>query len=146
MTIETSSRPTSYIRATKNKGVGFQFENGLYVSIQFGPGNYGTNYDLDYDQWMCHEIDPVDGEHLPASRSYRDIPPADKVEIAVIDHGSDTGEWAELDTGDTVVGRQSVADVMNILVLAQAAKDLQSFQMAYWTAYPDRRPVEKTDE
>lgn len=141
MTTATISPPTSTIRVTRNKGVGFQFDNGLYVSIQFGPNNYGSNRDLDYDQWVRYETSPMHGDRLPPS--YRDVPPADTAEVAVIDKD---GEWAWMDGFEEVAGYQTVVQVMTILVLAQSAKDLSSFQMAYWTAFPGRKPQEKTDE
>lgn len=31
-----------------NKGFQIKFDNGYTVSVQFGPGNYGTNYNLGF--------------------------------------------------------------------------------------------------
>lgn len=33
-------------RITDNKGFQIKFDNGYTVSVQFGPGNYGSNYNL----------------------------------------------------------------------------------------------------
>ena len=33
-------------RINDNKGFQIQFDNGYTVSVQFGPGNYGSNYNL----------------------------------------------------------------------------------------------------
>lgn len=35
-------------RITDNKGFQITFDNGYTVSVQFGPGNYGSNYNLDF--------------------------------------------------------------------------------------------------
>ncbi len=35
-------------RINDNKGFQIKFENGYTVSVQFGPGNYGSNYSLDF--------------------------------------------------------------------------------------------------
>jgi hypothetical protein len=32
----------------QNKGFGLTFENGWTISVQFGPGNYGSNHDADF--------------------------------------------------------------------------------------------------
>jgi hypothetical protein len=36
---------------TECKGFHITFANGWTVSVQFGPGNYGDNYDF----WRCHD-------------------------------------------------------------------------------------------
>lgn len=33
---------------TDNKGFQITFDNGYTVSVQFGPGNYGSNYNADF--------------------------------------------------------------------------------------------------
>lgn len=33
-------------RITDNRGFQIQFDNGYTVSVQFGPGNYSSNYNL----------------------------------------------------------------------------------------------------
>ncbi len=35
-------------RITDNKGFQITFDNGYTVSVQFGPGNYGSNYNADF--------------------------------------------------------------------------------------------------
>lgn len=35
-------------RINDNKGFQITFDNGYTVSVQFGPGNYGSNYSLDF--------------------------------------------------------------------------------------------------
>jgi len=35
-------------RINDNKGFQITFDNGYTVSVQFGPGNYGTNYNADF--------------------------------------------------------------------------------------------------
>jgi len=38
---------SSYFHITQSKGFGIKFANGYRVSVQFGPGNYCDNYDMD---------------------------------------------------------------------------------------------------
>lgn len=35
-------------RINDNKGFQVKFDNGYTVSVQFGPGNYGSNYNADF--------------------------------------------------------------------------------------------------
>jgi hypothetical protein len=35
-------------RINDNKGFQIKLDNGYTVSVQFGPGNYGSNYNLDF--------------------------------------------------------------------------------------------------
>jgi len=35
-------------RINDNKGFSITLDNGYTVSVQFGPGNYGSNYDLSF--------------------------------------------------------------------------------------------------
>jgi len=35
-------------RINDNKGFSITFDNGYTVSVQFGPGNYGSNYNADF--------------------------------------------------------------------------------------------------
>ena len=37
---------TKSFRSCQNKGFHLKLDNGWVVSVQFGPGNYGSNYDL----------------------------------------------------------------------------------------------------
>ena len=34
-----------------NKGFSITFDNGYTVSVQFGPGNYGSNYHASFDEY-----------------------------------------------------------------------------------------------
>ena len=36
------------LRINDNKGFQIMFDNGYTVSVQFGPGNYGSNYNLGF--------------------------------------------------------------------------------------------------
>lgn len=36
------------IKITNGKGIHFIFDNGVTASIQFGPGNYGSNYNMPF--------------------------------------------------------------------------------------------------
>ena len=38
-------------RINDNKGFSITFDNGYTVSVQFGPANYGSNYDLGFDSY-----------------------------------------------------------------------------------------------
>jgi hypothetical protein len=79
---------------TGGKGFHITFENGWTVSVQFGPGNYGGNYD----------------------RSFRDegpIPPSTTAEVAAWPNG---GEMITLAGGDTVEGYQTPAEVLALLM------------------------------
>lgn len=40
------------LRINDNKGFQITFDNGYTVSVQFGPGNYGTNYNLSFVENM----------------------------------------------------------------------------------------------
>jgi hypothetical protein len=35
----------------ENKGFQITFDNGYTVSVQFGPGNYGSNYNTSFDEY-----------------------------------------------------------------------------------------------
>jgi len=37
-------------RINDNKGFQIKLENGYMVSVQFGPGNYGSNYSLGFEE------------------------------------------------------------------------------------------------
>lgn len=37
-------------RINDNKGFQIKFDNGYMVSVQFGPGNYGSNYSLGFEE------------------------------------------------------------------------------------------------
>lgn len=38
-------------KITRGKGFHITFENGYTVSVQFGSGNYGDNYDASFDDY-----------------------------------------------------------------------------------------------
>jgi len=45
-------------RINDNKGFQIKLENGYMVSVQFGPGNYGSNYSLGFEE-MGRPLLPV---------------------------------------------------------------------------------------
>lgn len=47
-------------RITRKKGFHMVFANGWTVSVQFGPGNYGGNYDADWGE--CEKTDNLESE------------------------------------------------------------------------------------
>lgn len=78
---------------TMSKGIHITFDNGYTLSIQWGPGNYGSNYDLEFGP--------------------RPIPDykADTVEVAVWDRN---GTWDKYD-GDTVRGYVPANEVLDLI-------------------------------
>lgn len=84
-----------------NKGFHITFPNGIVLSTQFGPGNYGDNYDKPF----------LYGEHAP--RSYE----ADKVEIAIF-RADGTGDWLtkeySKDLDDDVMGRIDLEEWLKV--------------------------------
>jgi hypothetical protein len=70
------------------------FENGFSLSVQFGGGNYGSNYDEDV---------------LPKTKE--PFRKAEKAEIAVLKNGN-LYDWEH---GDTVEGHVSTQNVAKIL-------------------------------
>lgn len=84
------------------------FPNGWAVSIQWGAGNYGSNYDA------------------PISRS-TSVPAATSAEIAVIAPGEHGGlvKWAD---GDTVQGYCSMERVQRVLDLVAEGKLMRAHQ------------------
>jgi hypothetical protein len=76
-------------------GVHVKFENGWTVSVQWGAGNYGSNYDLSFDA--------------------ETVPDATTAEIAAWKNDRDLMEWAD---GDTVQGWCSWERVQRVLDLA----------------------------
>lgn len=79
-----------------NKGFQVKFDNGYTVSVQFGPGNYGTNYNADFMTNM----------NKPQS--------ADTAETALLDPD---GNFVAYKDGD-VQGYQSPADVLALMKYA----------------------------
>lgn len=82
------------------KGFHITFENGWTVSVQFGYGNYGSNYD-----W------PGDNPSDPLSRHEGPVPKAATAEVAA---WPAEGEWLVFD-GDTVAGHYTPAQVLELM-------------------------------
>lgn len=81
-------------KISKNKGFHITFENGNTVSVQFGYGNYCSNY---------NNRDLLDQKNGAESHD---------AECAA--WGSD-GAWNKLGEYDDVIGQQSPADVLTLL-------------------------------
>lgn len=81
---------------TFGKGFHITFENGHTVSVQFGGGNYSSNYDI----------------KIGSSRNGQPVPASATAEVAAWDS---TGKWVKLGDGDDVVGYQTPAEVLAIL-------------------------------
>jgi len=79
---------------TRGKGFHVSFENGWTVSVQFGGGNYCDNYD-----------DGI-GREVKSN-------PSTTAEVAIL---SPSGELIELPDGDTVLGWQTPAQVLSLLI------------------------------
>lgn len=91
------------MRITDGKGVQFEFDNGVTVSIQIGRGNYGDNYDFpDYN--ITRE---------------RPLPWSTKAEVAV--WGRD-GHWFDLNN-DQVAGYVPVQDVLAFMEYLRGLPD-----------------------
>ena len=86
-------------RINDNKGFQITFDNGYTVSVQFGPGNYGSNRQLD-----------------PMTRDYTDNNglSATTVETALM---NPEGEFVSY-KDDDVQGYQNVNDVLELLNFA----------------------------
>jgi hypothetical protein len=80
-------------RINDNKGFQIKLDNGYMVSVQFGPGNYGSNYNLSMLENM--------GKPMTALTA----------ETALIDP---EGRFVEY-KGDDVQGHQTVNDVLELL-------------------------------
>lgn len=80
-------------RINDNKGFQIVLDNGFTVSVQFGPGNYGSNYDLDFIANM--------GKPMVA----------DTAETALLDPLGNFVPYKD----DDVQGYQSVNDVLELL-------------------------------
>ena len=83
-------------RINDNKGFQITFDNGYTVSVQFGPGNYGSNRNLD-----------------PMSRDYAHSDGASAVtaETALLDPNGDFVPYG----GDDVQGYRNVGEVMALM-------------------------------
>ena len=84
-----------------NKGFSITFDNGYTVSVQFGPGNYGSNRNLD-----------------PMSRDYVNNDGLDAItaETALLDPHGDFVPYG----GDDVQGYRNVGEVMALMNYAAA--------------------------
>lgn len=97
----TNAQHTAGFCTTERKGFHVTFENGWTVSVQFGYGNYGSNYD-----W------PGDNPEDPTSRHFGKPPKASSAEVAA--WSQDVG-WLDFGSGDKVEGYQSPADVLALM-------------------------------
>jgi hypothetical protein len=79
-------------KVTDNRGFSIKFQNGYIVSVQFGPGNYGSNREVSFEKY---------GSEMPA---------AGLVETALIDPN---GKFVRYQ-GDDVQGYQDVQDVLEL--------------------------------
>jgi len=93
------------MRITDGKGVQFEFDNGVTVSIQIGRGNYGDNYN-----WPGGWENPTRKNPLPWST---------KAEVAV--WGRD-GQWFDLNN-DQVAGYVPVQDVLTFMEYLRCLPD-----------------------
>ena len=80
-------------RITDNKGFQIKFDNGYTVSVQFGPGNYSSNYNADF----------ITERGKPQT--------ATLAETALIDPNGDFVVYKD----DDVQGYQSTEDVLELL-------------------------------
>ncbi len=80
-------------RITDNKGFQITLDNGYMVSVQFGPGNYSSNYSLNMLKNMDKPMTALTAE------------------TALIDP---EGRFVEY-KGDDVQGHQTVNDVLELL-------------------------------
>ena len=79
-------------RINDNKGFQIKLENGYMVSVQFGPGNYGSNYSLGFEEM---------GRPMIAASA----------ETALIDPEGNFVAYK----GDDVQGHQTANDVLELL-------------------------------
>ena len=85
-----------------NKGFQIELENGYTVSVQFGPGNYGSNRMETYATAM----------NVPQTASL--------AETALMDPDGNFVSYK----GDDVQGYQSPSDVLELLIYASTLKVL----------------------
>ena len=90
---------TPGFRITGGKGFHVTFKNGWTISVQFGPGNYCDNYDLDYMSFYNRKSG-ADLESTTAEIAY---------------WGPDGVMQAFPDAADTVKGRVSPEDVLALM-------------------------------
>jgi hypothetical protein len=101
---------------TDHKGVQITFDNGITVSIQWGPGNYCGDY------WKFNQLDKWDA---PKKSRFWESPNA---EVAIF-WANKSGEWLTKEAcsavrseeaGDDVLAAVSPADVVRYLAWAAA--------------------------
>jgi hypothetical protein len=80
-------------RINDNKGFQITLDNGYTVSVQFGPGNYGSNYSLDFIANMNKPMTALTAE------------------TALIDPEGNFVQYK----GDDVQGHQTPNDVLELL-------------------------------
>lgn len=85
-------------RINDNKGFQIQLDNGYTVSVQFGPGNYGSNYSLDFIANMNKPMTALTAE------------------TALLDP---EGRFVQY-KGDDVQGHQTPNDVLELLAYANS--------------------------
>lgn len=81
---------------TSKKGFHMTFENGYTVSVQFGPGNYCDNYNMDFMQFHKGNLEVLESSDA---------------EIAAWDKD---GNWVKID-GDGVKGYCSPKEVLEFI-------------------------------
>lgn len=85
-------------KITGKKGFRLTFPNGYAISVQFGPGNYGSNYDM-----RIRDDDEEAGKRG-----------ATEVETAIIDPSNNLiQDPKEGEDADTVQGYQTMEQVMD---------------------------------
>lgn len=89
-------------KITRGKGFHITFASGFTVSVQFGPGNYGDNYNarISEDSAACGERG------------------SDRAEVAI--WGADGG-MVELPGGDSVAGYQTSNQVLDYINAAASS-------------------------
>jgi len=92
-------------KITRHKGFHMTFENGVTVSVQFGPGNYCDKREQDFD--VPKQVDVVNSTNAEVA-----VWKEDKTWI--------TKEFK--DEGDDVLGWQSPEDVLKLLNWAKNYK------------------------
>lgn len=84
-------------RINDNKGFQIKFDNGYMVSVQFGPGNYSSNYSLGFEEM---------GRPMIAASA----------ETALIDPEGNFVAYKD----DDVQGHQTAKDVLELLNYANS--------------------------
>lgn len=87
-------------KITKGRGFNVTFRNGYSVSVQFGPGNYADNYNMDYDN--------------PYAAGEKGSSTAECAVWGPVGGMIEYGEW-----GDTVGGHMTPVEVLELLNWAE---------------------------